>query len=232
MQRCFIFLMAWLNLIEARQDVKTEDKIYNISVVVVDNNHPSKDRILAEVLELERSLVVPLDSKCPVEQMQNGCLLIQMTPEYIHNLLQQKKGRVFAAFQNETLVGYAVLDEISEFTTLFKDEQIGRVESSLDANALGELFSRPKIGYIEQIAVRSDCARMGVGSQLIRAIKEYKSDGLIVDVFIFPVVNEPSLHFFASHGFKQKGILHQAPRDDFPYPHRTQILLWDPFFAT
>lgn len=195
----------------------------DLNIEIIDKHHPSIHRIVTDVLAIESSLVVPLDKTATGEKHNNGFLLIQMTREYLYGLLEQNLAVIVGAFQNDTLVGYLILDKISEFQVLYQDDSTGNLDSPL----LDEVISKsPQIGYIEQIGIKPGFARLGIGSKLIAASKQIKPQGLIADVFLSPVTHESSLHFFTRQGFVTSGTLHQAPRKDFPYPHRTQVLLW------
>lgn len=204
-----------------------EQSSQTVSIIVVDQYTPVKNEVINELLALQQSLVIPVQIPIPEHNVQNGYLLIQMTPEYVNNLLEQKHGTIVAAYQEQSLVGYILLIDISEFKELYEDPAIGHIETTIDRVTLESLLSQPHIGYIEQIGVKSNCSRKGIGTKLIDASKKLKPNGLVADIFLEPLKNEASLQFFKSQGFEKTGILHQHPRKDFPYEHQTQVFFWN-----
>ena len=197
-------------------------------IAVTDKDSPSKNAVIEKLLALQRSLVIPVRQPIPEENVKNGFLLIPMTPAYVGYLLDQKDGLIVGAYQGETLVGYVLLIEIDEFKDLYQDNRLGYVEMPLCLEPLESLLSQTTVGYIEQIAVKPGHAKRGIGTQLIEASKNLKPDGLVADVFLDPLTNEASLRFFSRLDFKMAGTLYQHPRSNFPYPHRTQVFLWNP----
>lgn len=158
---------------------------------------------------------------------KNGFLLIRMTPDYVNTLLEEKGGQIVGAYLNHSLVGYIILTDISEFLELYHEESYGYIETTMDLNSLEKKFEELRFGYIEQIAVGLEHTRSGIGKQLMNACKQMRPDGLVADVFIFPIANTASLEFFQRVGFVKFGVLHQYPRVNFPYAHRTQTFLWN-----
>lgn len=200
----------------------------SITLSVFDRHSKNKDRVIKELLDVQRSLIISIQSPIPEDNAQNGYLLIRMTPEYIDNLLQNRQGQIVAAYQQEMLVGYILLTDIAEFKELYEDEEIGFIETPIDFAVLDTLLSQLEIAYIEQIAVKPGYSRQGVGKQLIEKSKKLKPGGLVADVFLEPLTNEASLQFFSKVGFEKVGVLHQYPRNNFPHAHQTQILFWNP----
>lgn len=199
----------------------------NTTIIITDKSSPSKSEVIKNLLDLQRSLIIQVGKPVPEEYAKNGFLLIQMPPEYVENLLEQKDGLIVGAYQGQTLVGYILLIDISEFKELYQEESIGCIETSIDLEMLETLLSRSTVGYIEQIAVKRGYSKTGIGTQLINASKKLKPDGLVADVFIDPLTNDASLHFFSRLGFEKSGILHQNPTVNFPYAHRTQVFFWN-----
>jgi ribosomal protein S18 acetylase RimI-like enzyme len=151
-----------------------------------------------------------------------------MTLEYVASLLEKKEGQIVCAYLDQTLLGYIILTLASEFEELYQNMLTGRFETDMDLRILHTWLSDPAVGYIEQIGVRPGYSRMGIGSRLIQISKTIKSQGLISDVFIYPVKNTSSLCFFSNQGFTPSGILYQHPdaNANFPYEHRTQVFFW------
>ncbi len=195
--------------------------------VVIDKNTSSYEKIVLDLLSLQKSLIV-CPSEIPESFLQNGFLLVPMTPKYITSLLEKKEGRIICAYLDQTLLGYVILTVATEFEELYQNELTGRFETMIDLSTLHDWLSDPDVGYIEQIGVRPGYARIGIGSRLIQISKTIKPHGLISDVFIYPVKNNPSLGFFLSQSFISAGILYQYPgaNANFSYEHRTQVFFW------
>lgn len=198
------------------------------SISIIDKNHDSKEEIISQLLAIQKSLIVPVND-IPESYQQTGFLLVPMTPEYILSLLKNKEGRIICCYSDLVLVGYIILTEASEFKELYQDPIAGHFENIMEAQNLNAWLSDKDVGYIEQIGIKLGYSRQGIGTQLIEAGKQLKPHGLISDVFIYPIVNTPSLHFFSSQGFKSPGILYQFPtaNANFPYEHRTQVFFWN-----
>jgi ribosomal protein S18 acetylase RimI-like enzyme len=201
----------------------------SFSIEVFNQYSPLKHEVIDELLSLQWSLIIPLQLPIPEENAKNGFLLIPMTPQYVHGLLDQKQGLIVCAYAGESLVGYVLLVDISEFKELYEDGNLGYIETTRDLERLKMAFSQSNIGYIEQIGVRAGYTRMGIGTELINACKKIKPGGLVADVFLEPLKNEASLQFFSRQGFEKSGTLYQFPRESFPHAHRTQVFLQSPF---
>lgn len=233
MKKIFIaFLTAFLGFfgsfsLQLHTDLHSFEQSQSISINIINQYSPSKNEVINDLLALQRSLIVPLQIPIPEENAKNGFLLIQMTSEYVNNLLEQKDGLIVSAYQGQSLLGYILLIDISEFKELYEDEKIGFIETNIDLTVLEKLLSQPNLGYIEQIGVKPGYSRKGIGTQLIEASRKLKPNGLVADVFLEPLTNEASIHFFSKNGFKKVGILHQHPRKDFPHSHRTQVFFWN-----
>lgn len=191
---------------------------------VIDKNHELKKEVIADVLAIQKSLIVPVNDIPEIAQA-NGFLLVPMTPEYVLSLLENKEGQIIGAYIDQTLVGYIILTEASEFQELYQDPAAGRFEMTADLPHLNNWLLDKEVGYIEQIGVKPGYSRLKVGTHLIEAGKNLRPHGLISDVFIYPIVNKASLLFFSSQGFTSPGILYQYPtaNANFPYEHRTQV---------
>jgi ribosomal protein S18 acetylase RimI-like enzyme len=197
-------------------------------ISIINKNNDSKEEIISQLLAIQKSLIVPVNN-IPEAYQQTGFLLVPMTQEYILSLLENKEGQIICSFMDQALVGYVILTEASEFKELYQDPVAGYFEMIVDSPNLNVWLSDNDVGYIEQIGVKFGYSRLGIGTQLIEAGKQIKPHGLISDVFIYPIVNTPSLHFFSSQGFKSPGVLYQFPKANanFPYEHRTQVFFWN-----
>lgn len=178
-------------------------------------------------MSLQKSLIVN-PSNIPESFKQTGFLLVPMTPGYVASLLEKKEGQIICVYLDKTLLGYIILTIATEFEELYQNALTGRFETELNLSDIHDWLSDPTVGYIEQIAVRPGYSRMGIGSRLIQMGKKIKPHGLISDVFVYPVKNNPSLSFFLNQDFISPGILYQYPgaNANFPYEHRTQVFFW------
>ena len=189
---CFSFVCA------SPSPSNIEQVELSTTILTIDKNSPSKNKIIHDLLALQSSLIVSSQKPIAEEFVNTGFLLVPMTQEYVFDLLELKSGQIVCAFLDKTLIGYILLTDISEFKELYQDENAGRFETSIDLPTLEAWLANPFVGYIEQIAVKPGYSRKGIGSELIAACKILKPQGLIADVFIYPVKNEPSLSFFLS----------------------------------
>lgn len=225
MNRCLLLLISLFYLTTALANEANQD--FSPTILVVDKNKASYDKIILDLLSLQKSLIV-CPSQIPELFIQTGFLLVPMTPEYVTSLLEKKEGQIICIYLDQTLLGYIILTIATEFEELYQNTFTGRFETTLNLSDVHEWLTDPAVGYIEQIAVRPGYSRMGIGSRLIQIGKTIKPHGLISDVFIYPVKNNPSLSFFFSQNFTSPGILYQYPgaNANFPYEHRTQVFFW------
>ncbi len=203
---------------------------FDSTIVSIDKNSPSRNAVIRDLLALQKSLIISIQEPIPEDRAKTGFLLVPMTMEYISDLLEHKHGCIVCAYKDQILVGYALLTDPSNFKELYQDEHIGRFETSIDEAFLNVWLGEKGVGYIEQIAVKPGYSRMGIGSRLMSESKKLKAEGLIADVFIYPVKNESSLSFFSHQGFMPSGILYQYPtaNANFRHEHRTQVFFWNP----
>jgi ribosomal protein S18 acetylase RimI-like enzyme len=225
MNRYFFLLISLFYLTTASANEANQD--FSPTILVVDKNNSSYDKIISDLLSLQKSLIVS-PSQIPESFIQTGFLLVPMTPQYVASLIEKKEGQIICIYLDQTLLGYIILTIATEFEELYQDAITGRFETTLNPSNVHDWLSDPAVGYIEQIAVRPGYSRMGIGSHLIQIGKTIKPHGLISDVFIYPVKNNPSLSFFFSQNFTSPGILYQYPgaNANFPYEHRTQVFFW------
>lgn len=198
------------------------------TIVVIDKNYQASDKIIFDLLSLQKALIV-CPSEIPESFKKTGFLLVPMTPEYVNSLLEKKEGKIICAYAEQTLIGYIILTLATEFEELYQDALNGHFDTDLNQSTLHAWLSDSAVGYIEQIGVKPGYARMGIGSELIEISKILKPHGLISDVFIYPVKNDASLGFFFSQDFISPGILYQYPgaNGNFPYEHKTQVFFWN-----
>lgn len=226
MNRFFLLIVSLFYLSAASVYGTTEESVQ--SIVVVDKNNVSSDQVIVDLLSLQKTLIVcPTD--IPEAFMQTGFLLVPMTPEYVASLLEKKEGQIICLYQDQTLLGYIILTIATEFEELYQDSLTGRFETPLNLSDVHNWLSDKDVGYIEQIGVRPGYSRKGIGSQLLEKAKKIKPHGLVCDVFIYPVKNNPSLRFFYDQEFTEPGILYQYPgaNANFPYEHRTQVFFYN-----
>ncbi len=225
MNRYFFLLISLFYLTTASANQINQD--FSTTSLVVDRNNSSYDKIISDLLSLQKSLIV-CPSQIPEPFIQTGFLLVSMTPEYVASLLEKKEGQIICIYQDQTLLGYIILIKAAEFEKFYQDALTGLFETGLNLSNVHDWLSDPAVGYIKQIAVRPGYSRMKIGSRLIQIGKTIKPHGLISDVFIYPVKNNPSLNFFFSQNFTSPGILYQyaGANANFPYEFRTQVFFW------
>lgn len=225
MYRYFLLLISLFYLTTASAIQANED--FSPTILVVDKNNSSYEKIIFDLLSLQKSLIV-CPSQIPEPFIQTGFLLVPMTPEYVASLLEKKEGQIICIYLDQILLGYIILTIATEFEELYQNALTGKFETTLNLSNIHDWLSDAAVGYIEQIAVRPGYSRMGIGSRLIQIGKTIKPHGLISDVFIYPVKNNPSLSFFFSQNFTSPGILYQYPgaNANFPHEHRTQVFFW------
>ena len=193
------------------------------SIFIIDKTSEKKDQIIDDVLQLQQSLIV--DPFLKEELPETGFLLIKMQASYIQQLLEEKNGRIIASYNQNELMGYIILTEVSEFMELYQDPKIGSFECEVPLDSLETYFKNQAVGYIEQIAVKKEYAKKGIGNILVTICKNLAPDGLIADIFIDPIVNFASLAFFAKMGFYEIGTLSQKPKNNF-FAHHTRVFCW------
>jgi Acetyltransferase (GNAT) family. len=225
MNRYFFLLISLFYLSTASANEANQD--FSPTILIVDKNNSSYDKIISDLLSLQKSLIIS-PSQIPESFIQSGFLLVPMTPQYVTSLIEKKEGQIICIYLDQKLLGYIILTIATEFEELYQDAITGRFETTLNLSNVHDWLSDLAVGYIEQIAVRPSYSRMGIGSRLIQISKTIKPHGLISDVFIYPVKNNPSLSFFFSKNFTSPGILYQHPgaNANFPYEHRTQVFFW------
>lgn len=224
--KLFLFAFIYFACLTAISANETKQEFYP-TILVVDKNSISYDNIISDLLTLQESLVYDARD-IPETILQTGFLLVPMTPEYVVSLLIQKEGQIICAYLDQSLLGYMILTHASEFEELYQDIHTGKFETTIKLSDLRLWLSDPAVGYIEQIGIKPGYFRKGIGSRLIQACKTLKPHGLVSDVFVYPVQNRPSLHFFSRQGFFSSGVLYQSPgaNINFPYDHRTQVFFW------
>lgn len=218
MKRFIIFLFSFFITFSSFADVR--------KIILVDKENPSVNQVIDELLKIQSSLIIDPLKPIPQQNQEDGFILISMKLSYVKSLLEDKDGIIVAAQEDQTIVGYIILTNISEFMELYEDPVYGFMESNIDIKQLHDELLQKDFGYIEQIAVKPGYSKKGIGKDLIQACQELKN-GLVADVFIEPVSNLASLNFFQKIGFNHLGILYQYPRANFPYTHRTQIFIWE-----
>lgn len=198
-----------------------------VTIQIIENDASNNEEIILGLLKLQSSLMLPPASENPdLKWAEKGYLLIRTNPDFLRNLIHERKARVVAAFFGGELVGYAILTEISEFIKLYQNPLIGKIESKFN---IEEFIKKQNIKYVEQIAVKPGIKR-GIGSALLEKCKELSPEGLIADIFIKPIKNKASLLFFAKKGFIEVGTLKLEAGKGF-VAHQTRIVLWSPVFS-
>lgn len=166
----------------------------NIVLQTIDKNWENKEEVIGEILQIQRTLVLPLDIAEMPAFAETGFLTIGMTPEYLQGFLEE--GMAIVAFEDERMVGYLLLDRAEGFLKWAEGRKV-----SVSLEALREWH------YIDQIAVLTECSKQGIGKALVEEAKNLAPNGLMVDILIEPYCNAASLAFFAKQGFTPFAIM-------------------------
>lgn len=207
------FFLSW---VEPSRHQRTE-------IMLIDKASPLKEVAIEDVLFLQKSLLVDPLLPIPEPNQKTGFLLMPMTPSFILSLLEEKEGMIIGAYQNENLVGYVLLTHADEFKTLYESQM---ADTLLDPDLFEEDLLQNASGYIEQIAIKPGYSRKGIGTLLINTCKKLKPDGLVSDVCMAPIQNEPTLRFLLEQGFTPLGTIYREPVDEFPFARQNQALIW------
>ena len=117
MKKLFLLLISLFCLVSASAIQPSQELLP--AIVVVDKNNSSYDKIILDLLSLQKSLIV-CPSEIPEFLPQTGFLLVPMTSEYIASLLEKKEGQIICAYLDHTLLGYIILTVATEFEELYK----------------------------------------------------------------------------------------------------------------
>jgi len=190
---------------------------YTAMIEVINTYSKKADERIAEILAIQKSLYLPLETTKIPAHAKNGFLSIQFGAEYLRELFD-RGGRFILACEQDQVVGYLLLARMTEYLDWARPQ---RFESTWDLESLGG------IQYIDQIAVSPKFAKHGIGSALVAQAKKLSPQGLCTDILVEPCSNEASLQFFTTRGFSQIGIMHIQATNEYPQ-HATAVELWIP----
>ena len=181
---------------------------------VINKDAEQIEEIITEILEIQKSLLLPLEiSEIPL-YLQTGFLTIQMTHQYLLDFIQT--GKFLIAVHQNQIVAYLLLDQMEKYLNWADSNQF---------NSGVDLRSFQNIQYIDQIGVVPEFARQRIGTALIEQAKRLSPDGLLTDILSSPHCNHASLCFFAANGFLHIGTM-QIKKTAKYQKHATSVMLW------
>jgi len=187
-----------------------------ITLELVEKDSARVEETIDAILEMQKSLLLPLElTECP-DSAQTGFLTIEMTHTYLRELLHS--GKFLIAFYEDQPVGYLLLDKIDSYLQWVKGKHFA---SEWDLQTLRQ------INYIDQIAVVRKYAKHGIGTALVDYAKKLSPQGILADILSAPYPNQASMHFFAAQKFIELGILQVEKTAKYP-AHAVAIMLWLP----
>lgn len=186
------------------------------SLQIIDNKSENIEEIIAKILEIQKSLLIPIEAVEMPDFADTGFLTIRMTPDYLRNFLDT--GKFIMAFRGKQVAGYLLLDDIEGF---LKWAQGRRFDSEWDLESLRG------IQYIDQIGIPTKFAKQGIGKELINFAKSLSPKGLLTDNLFDPYPNPASAAFFTSQGFTHLGVMHVEATAIRP-AHKISVMLWHP----
>jgi GNAT superfamily N-acetyltransferase len=186
----------------------------------IDKHAENKEEVIATVLDIQKSLLLPLDVMEMPDFAKTGFITIQMDPQYLDNFLQE--GEIIVAYHEKQIIAYLLLDAIDSYITWAEQQSVDLKE---------DLISLSGSKYIDQIGVLSAYARNGIGTALIDYAKSRSSKGLLADILLEPYPNRASSAFFDHCGFVCLGTV-QVNANHLRPAHNTSVFYWSPVSST
>lgn len=196
----------------------------SFSIEVVDKTAENKGKVIEEVLAVQRALIYDPHSPVPFEGKEKGFLTVRMCEETLFDLLD-KEGKIITARSNDRMVGYLLLSDCEDFLSWAENKKF---ESSWTIAQLRAFLSPLKVQYIDQIGVKHEYARLGVGTALVNKAQSMSEAGLITDILCAPHQNEASIAFFTKKGFVEIGVVHVDAHPVVFFDHKTALFFFKP----
>ncbi len=189
---------------------------------------PPTPHLLHDIFLLREPLLVELNEDLVSESpLPYGFLFPSSpNPERTQAFLEAYQAKIIAAYLDGNLVGFLVLTDISLFINYYCESPF-RSFDCLEKETIEHDFHTKRLGFITEIAVKQGYCNKGIGTALIDVAKSLRPDGLIADIYIYPMVNTPSLSFFAKKAFREIGTCEQEKTDDSIHL-KTRVLYWTP----
>jgi O-methyltransferase involved in polyketide biosynthesis/GNAT superfamily N-acetyltransferase len=197
--------------------VKKNSSIFNIynvkkiSKVLLDNNNP----VIKKILNLQKNLI----AKNNLDHYKTGFLVSSFQIQELINLIH--RGSLYYIEEKDKIIGYAIVTPLNDFFKLCTNNK----SDHLINHSPLELINASLFCYLYQIAVDKDSQYKGVGTSLIKYIKENAGKNILTDILIKPIKNKASLNFFAKNNFKQYGNLFVNNYRDFG-KLISKVLIW------
>jgi ribosomal protein S18 acetylase RimI-like enzyme len=164
-----------------------------------------------EVLDLQRRCLIGVVER----PSESGFLVTSMTRPELDSLIESG-AKVFAATSGSALIAYLLL-----CPPKYVD---GMAPHFSPLSGEGE-SAFADLDYLFQVVVDPAHRRAGIATRLVRAAQTAAKRGLLADVLLTPIRNEPSLSFFVQVGFGRLGTF---TFDDYPGfgPHTAAVFAW------
>ena len=182
------------------------------------------ETVIADVLALQKSLLINRTQSVKPEQTQGGFLVVEKSADDLREFIRSG-GEILAQYESGVLVGYVMLTSVQ---VLERAYTAGYAELSLEmAEKKWHEYIKHSNHYIQQIAVAPEKRRSGVGQALVSACREMSPGGVAADILFAPTpfVNSTSYKFFIQNGFRDAGSLEIKSLKGFQ-PCQTRIVFW------
>jgi hypothetical protein len=189
----------------------TEDPL-SFQIINADSNN--KETIIAEILSIQDSLLIPLNTAQIHTLTQTNFIIIHRSSQYLLKLLE--KGIFIVAYYQKQMVGYLLLDEIDGY---IKWAQGRRFDGKQSIDSLGS------VKYIDQVAVLTSFEQKGIETALINHAKECSPTGIMTDILAKPFPNLSSMNLFQNNGFVNLGTLYIEATNALQ-AHQVVLMLW------
>lgn len=176
----------------------------------------NKAEAISEVLEIQKSLLIPLEAEELPDFSKNGFLIVKMNRDYLENFLVN--GEMIVAYDQDNIVGYLLLEKMDAYINWARNQNI--------VSDLG-LDDLKRVKYIDQIGIQSRYAKKGIGTALINEARLKSPNGMLTDTLVQPFPNPAALAFFSKMGFLDVGLIRVQANEVRP-AHEITMLLWLP----
>lgn len=209
-----ILITGMSSLFGSAQDSFGTEDLFSYQMVDADSDN--KETVIAEILTVQESLLIPLEATELPTFAQTGFITIQRSPQYLLKFLE--KGKILVTHHQNQVIGYLLLEEIDGYIHWAQGRRMD-VELSL--------ASLDGVKYIDQVAVLTPFVQQGIETALIRHAKELSPNGILTDILAKPHPNLASMALFRNNGFIHLGSVYVEATDPLP-AHQVALMLWLP----
>lgn len=186
-----------------------------LTLDIIDFRSENKEEIVHAILEIQESLLFPIEATEYPAFAENGFLTIRMTPEYLYDFISTD--RIIVGYCGNEMTGYLLLGSIEGYLDWARGKRF---------DSAWNLYSLGSAQYIDQIGVATSCSQQGVGTALVNCAKMLSPGGLVTDILLEPHHNKASTAFFIKKGFTNIGIMHVEANAIRP-AHKTLVMYWE-----